>query len=97
MHYQLIPKQLAKPVKVMLVDAQIISGAAAIMAIQILVDHKIKPEDIVLVTYLCTEMGLRRIFHAFPEVKVVVGQLLKAGDEISLAQERFIDKIYFGS
>lgn len=97
LHYQLIPKQLAKPVKVMLVDAQIISGAAAIMAIQILVDHKIKPEDIVLVTYLCTEMGLRRIFHAFPEVKVVVGQLLKAGDEISLAQERFIDKIYFGS
>lgn len=97
LHYQLIPRLTTKPRKVMLVDAQIILGAAAIMAIQILVDHKIRPDDIVLVTYLCTEMGLRRIFHAFPEVKVVVGQLLKVGEDILHTRERLIDKIYFGS
>lgn len=96
LHYQLIP-HISNPTKVMLMDAQIILGAAAIMAIQILLDHKIEQRDIVVVTYLCTELGLRRIFNVFPEVKVVVGLLQKVGEELRYSTERFIEQKYFGS
>ena len=34
----------------MLFDSQIISGAGAIMAIQVLLDHHVKEQDIILIT-----------------------------------------------
>lgn len=97
LHFQLIPKIDFTACKVLLMDAQIILGAAAIMAIQILVDHGISPADIVVVSYLCTEVGLRRIFHVFPDVNVVVGLVSSLGNEGWAFRERFVDKVYFGT
>lgn len=45
------------------------------MAIQVLVDHKVKQEDIIFVSYLSTEIGIRRILNVFPSVKLVIGKL----------------------
>ncbi|ODV94500.1 hypothetical protein PACTADRAFT_19390, partial [Pachysolen tannophilus NRRL Y-2460] len=100
-------------VKILLFDAQIISGAAAIMAIQVLLDHGLRQQDIVLVGYLCTEMGMRRILNAFSEVKIIVGlmsqQDIKTYNEINrnVTEEnydsdwwfktRFVDNVYFGT
>ena len=67
----------------MLFDSQIISGAGAIMAIQVLLDHHVKEQDIILITYLSTEIGIRRIVNVFPKVKIVVGKLSSMEDSNS--------------
>lgn len=48
------------------------SGGAALMAVQVLVDHGVPQEKIVFVTYFAGRMGLMRLTKVFPEVKVVV-------------------------
>lgn len=92
-----------------LFDAQIISGAGAIMAIQVLHDHGVHQEDITLIAYLLTEIGIRRILHVFPDVKVVAGKVSNIEDaDPEYNQEkfldtdwpfrtRFIDSLYFGT
>lgn len=110
LHFESLPPNLANEnKKIILFDAQIISGAAAIMAIQVLLDHKVKIEDIIFCSYLSTEIGLRRILTVFPEVRVVLGKL-SSMDESSkwynpegfldtdwCFRNRFIDSIYFGT
>ncbi|AOA62796.1 Uridine kinase [Komagataella phaffii CBS 7435] len=86
--------------KLLLFDAHIISGAAAIMGIQVLLDHGIEEGNIVIVSYLAEEAGLRRILNAFQKVTIIVG--LSSGRMTSLLKEpmfrtRFIDDYYFGS
>lgn len=85
--------------RVLLLDAQIISGAAIIMAIQILVDHGVDPSQITVVTYLATEVGLSRILKAFQEVTVVVGEIgfRKNIEKETWFRTRFIDTDYFGT
>lgn len=85
--------------KVLLFDAQIISGAGIIMAIQVLADHGVKPQNIVVITYLGSEVGLSRIMRAFKDVTVVVG-MVGYRDGISKEpwfRKRFIDSKYFGT
>lgn len=104
LHMESLP-QVAKGSQYFLFDAQIISGAAAIMAIQVLMDHEVAQKDIVFVSYLLTEIGVRRIFNVFPEVNVVVGKLssMDEGDHKSMRdtdwpfRTRFIDSLYFGT
>lgn len=92
-----------------LFDAQIISGAGAIMAIQVLHDHKVDQKDITLITYLLTEIGIRRILHVFPDVKIIAGKVsnVEETDSEYNAEKfldtdwpfrtRFIDSLYFGT
>ncbi|KAJ7227218.1 armadillo/beta-catenin/plakoglobin [Mycena pura] len=67
-------RHLAEEAFVFLLDAQIGTGAAAFMAIRILLDHGVKPQNIIFVTFLVARGGgvsvLRR---AFPDVKIVTG------------------------
>lgn len=51
---------------------QMSSGGAALMAVQVLVDHGVPESKIVFVTYFAGRMGLIRLTKVFPEVKVVV-------------------------
>lgn len=59
--------------RVLLLDPQVASGAGAIMAIQVLKDHGVREENIVLVTYLSSIVGLRRITKVFPRSMIVTG------------------------
>jgi len=65
-------RHMAEEAWVFLLDAQIGTAAAAFMAIRILLDHGVKPEHIIFVTFLVARGGgvsvLRR---AFPAVKIV--------------------------
>ncbi|KAJ6576473.1 armadillo/beta-catenin/plakoglobin [Mycena vulgaris] len=65
-------RHMAEETWVFLLDAQIGTGAAAFMAIRILLDHGVKAEHIIFVTFLVARGGgvsvLRR---AFPSVKIV--------------------------
>lgn len=58
--------------KILLFDSQTISGAAAIMAIKVLLDHFVQQEQIILVTYTATETGIRSILNVFPNINIVV-------------------------
>ncbi|KAK6459919.1 uridine kinase [Scheffersomyces coipomensis] len=111
LHYDSIPQDIQQN-KIMLFDSQIISGAASIMAIQVLLDHDCKPKDIILCCYLSTELGLRRILNVFPEVNIVIGKLSNINDNADGSKwynpenckdtdwqfrNRFIDSLYFGT
>ena len=44
-------------------DATVATGAAAMMAIRVLLDHEVKEEDIILVSLLMAESGLHLEFE----------------------------------
>lgn len=105
-------KEGGKPSKVLLFDSQTISGAAAIMAIKVLLDHNVQQDQIVLVTYTSTETSIRKIFNAFPRIHLVVACVGKRSHESTLISNpeadsnldsdwwmssRFIDSRYFGT
>ncbi|CAH6723000.1 uridine kinase [[Candida] jaroonii] len=113
LHFEKLPKGMTELThkKIMLFDAQIVSGAAAIMAIQILIDHKVKQQEIILCAYLSTEIGLRRILRVFPDVNIVIGKLSSMNGTENFPdynqekfldtdwhfRHRFIDSLYFGT
>ncbi|KAJ6494854.1 armadillo/beta-catenin/plakoglobin [Mycena vitilis] len=76
-------REMAEETWVFLLDAQIGTGASAFMAIRILLDHGVKPEHVIFVTFLVARGGgvsvLRR---AFPDIKIVtagVDDLMQEG------------------
>ncbi|EDR08552.1 armadillo/beta-catenin/plakoglobin [Laccaria bicolor S238N-H82] len=67
-------RHLAKDTWVFLLDAQIGTGAAAFMAIRILLDHGVQENHIVFVTFIVARGGgISVLRRAFPEVKVLCG------------------------
>ncbi|KAI9848113.1 MAG: Uridine kinase [Sclerophora amabilis] len=90
LHYRTLPADISTHDAVLLLDPQMSSGGAALMAVKVLVDHGVKEENIVLVTYFAGKVGLNRLSRVFPEIKIVVGRLV--GDE----EERWVEKRYFG-
>jgi len=65
------------------------SGGAALMAVQVLVDHGVPEGKIVFVTYFAGKMGLNRLTTVFPDVKVVVCTI------VADFEERWIERRYF--
>lgn len=68
------------------------------MAIQVLIDHTVEQENIVLICSLLTEIGIRRILNVFPQITIVVGQvsrmdIAESGLGLSLAVEDLDDEI----
>ncbi len=86
----MLPDDIAQHEAVLLLDAQMSSGGSALMAVQVLVDHGVKAERIVLVTYSAGRMGLHRLAKVFPGITVVVGQVVRD------IEERWVEKRYFG-
>ncbi|SCW00354.1 LAFE_0C02344g1_1 [Lachancea fermentati] len=99
LHCEFLPPQLEDFEQVLLVDAQIISGAAIIMAIQVLLDHGVPLQKIKVIVYLATEIGIRRISNAFNDrVSIYAGHIV-ATDALGTdnwARIRFVDSKYFG-
>jgi len=89
LHFLALPPDIAKHEAVLLLDAQMSSGGSALMAVQVLVDHGVKPERIVLATYSAGRMGLHRLTMAFPDIAAVVGNLVQD------VEERWVEKQYF--
>lgn len=69
MYYLRLPKDI-KDYKVILMDATVSTGAAAIMAIRVLLDHDVPQENIHLVSLLMAEIGVHSIAYAFPKVPI---------------------------
>jgi uridine kinase len=90
LHYLKLPDNIETHDSVLLLDPQMSSGGAALMAVQVLVDHGVPEEKIVFVTYFAGKLGLNRLTKVFPEVKVVVCSI------VADFEERWIEKRYFG-
>lgn len=70
LYYLRLPKDI-KDYQVILMDATVATGAAAMMAIRVLLDHDVPEENINLVSLLMAESGVYTIAYAFPNVKIV--------------------------
>ncbi|KAK5658215.1 hypothetical protein OQA88_2190 [Cercophora sp. LCS_1] len=89
LHFLVLPEDISKHEAVLLLDCQMSSGGSALMAVQVLVDHGVKPERIVLATYSAGRMGLHRLTKVFPDITAVVGNLVPD------VEERWVEKKYF--
>jgi uridine kinase len=74
LHYCKVPIDIAD-YRVILMDATIATGAAALMAIRILLDHWVPEDHIILVTVIATLQGIRSISYVYPQVKIIVADL----------------------
>jgi len=70
LYYLRLPKDI-KDYQVILMDATVATGAAAMMAIRVLLDHDVPEENINLVSLLMAESGVHTIAYAFPGVTIV--------------------------
>jgi len=70
LYYLRLPKDI-KDYQVILMDATVATGAAAMMAIRVLLDHDVPEANINLVSLLMAESGVHTIAYAFPGVKII--------------------------
>ncbi|XP_044737566.1 uridine-cytidine kinase-like 1 isoform X1 [Chrysoperla carnea] len=70
LYYLRLPKDI-KDYKVILMDATVATGAAAMMAIRVLLDHDVAESNIYIVSLLMAESGVHSIAYAFPKVQIV--------------------------
>ncbi|XP_060600360.1 uridine-cytidine kinase-like 1 isoform X2 [Ruditapes philippinarum] len=80
LHYLRLPKDI-KESHVMLMDATVATGAAAMMAIRVLLDHDVQEENIILLSMLMGDSGVHSIAYAFPKVKLVTTAVDKEVNE----------------
>ncbi|KAG9511358.1 Uridine-cytidine kinase-like 1, partial [Fragariocoptes setiger] len=72
--YLRLPRDI-KDYQVILMDATVASGAAAIMAIRVLLDHDVPEENIFLCSLLMATTGVHSIAYAFPRVQIVTSHV----------------------
>ncbi|EJU04632.1 armadillo/beta-catenin/plakoglobin [Dacryopinax primogenitus] len=77
----ILHREQAKDTWVFLLDSQIGTGAAALMAIRVLLDHGVQEEHIIFLTFLISQQGGPNVLRkAFPGVRIVTS----AVDELLL-------------
>ncbi|XP_065668648.1 uridine-cytidine kinase-like 1 isoform X2 [Hydra vulgaris] len=74
LHYIRLPKHIENH-QVILMDATVATGAAALMAIRILLDHDVKEENIYFVSLIMARTGVYTIASVFPNVKIVTASV----------------------
>lgn len=70
LHYLRLPKDISED-HVVLMDCTVSTGAAAMMAVRVLLDHDVQEDKILLVSLLMAEMGIHSVAYAFPQVKII--------------------------
>jgi uridine kinase len=90
LHYRALPANIAEHGLVLVLDPQFSTGAAALMAVRVLVDHGVPENKIVFVTYTAGRVGLNRVLSVFPDIRIVVARL--GNDE----EARWIETKYLG-
>lgn len=74
LHHAMLPHNLSNS-PVVLMDATIASGAAAMMAIRVLLDHGVEEEDIYFTSIIASPFGLRAVNRAFPAVHICASEI----------------------
>jgi len=90
LHYLKLFPDIDQHETVLILDPQMSSGGAALMAVKVLVDHGVAEKRIVFVTFMAGKRGVNRLTSVFPGIKVVAGEIL---DEY---ERRWVEDKYFG-
>lgn len=90
LHYLKLFPDIREHETVLLLDPQMSSGGAALMAVKVLVDHGVAEEKIVFVTFMAGKKGVNRLTSVFPGIKVVAAEI---GDDY---ERRWVEDRYFG-
>ena len=90
LHYYKLSPDVQDHKRVLLMDPQMSSGGAALMAVRVLLDHGVKESHIVFVTYMAGKDGLNRLMSVYPEIKVVLCRIV--GD----SETRWVEQRYLG-
>ena len=90
LHYLKLPSRIEEHATVILIDSQMSSGGAALMAVRVLIDHGVEQGRIVFVTCAAGERGLKRLTAVYPRINVIVGRIEEEGEP------RWIERRYFG-
>ncbi|KAL7778612.1 hypothetical protein CFE70_008113 [Pyrenophora teres f. teres 0-1] len=90
LHFRALPTNIAEHGLVLVLDPQFSTGAAALMAVRVLVDHGVPENKIVFVTYTAGRVGVNRVLSAFPDIKIVIARL--GNDE----EARWVETKYLG-
>lgn len=90
LHYLKLPLNIEKHEMVMLMDPQMASGGAALMAVRVLMDHGVDERKIVFVTCAAGKLGLKRLTAVYPRVTVIVGRIEEE------REPRWMERRYFG-
>ncbi|NXF40400.1 UCKL1 protein, partial [Nyctibius bracteatus] len=70
LHYLRLPKEISEDY-VILMDSTVSTGAAAMMAVRVLLDHDVQEDRIFLLSLLMAEMGVHSVAYAFPRVRII--------------------------
>uniref|UniRef100_A0A671UCM5 Uridine-cytidine kinase n=1 Tax=Sparus aurata TaxID=8175 RepID=A0A671UCM5_SPAAU len=70
LHYLRLPKDITEDY-VILMDSTVSTGAAALMAVRVLLDHDVAEDKIFLLSLLMAEMGVHSVAYAFPKVRII--------------------------
>ncbi|TRZ02573.1 hypothetical protein DNTS_018278, partial [Danionella cerebrum] len=81
LHYLRLPKDISED-HVILMDSTVSTGAAAMMAVRVLLDHDVQEEQIVLVSLLMAELGVHSVAYAFPRVRIITSAVDKNLDDL---------------
>lgn len=90
LHYLMLPDNIATQSCVFVLDPQMSSGGAALMAVKVLVDHGVEEKNITFVTYFAGKNGLGRLTAVFPDINVVVCRIAED------LEERWMEQKYLG-
>ncbi|XP_071401940.1 uridine-cytidine kinase-like 1a isoform X1 [Centroberyx affinis] len=80
LHYLRLPKDISED-HVILMDSTVSTGAAAMMAVRVLLDHEVQEDKIMLVSLLMAELGVHSVAYAFPQVKIITTAVDKSLDD----------------
>ena len=89
LHFFSIAPDIATHNCVLVLDPQMSSGGAALMAVRVLLDHGVREDRIVFVTYMAGKMGLNRLMTCYPGIKVVVCRIVE-DMECRWVEERYL-------
>lgn len=89
LHFYSIAPDISKHNCVLLLDPQMSSGGAALMAVRVLLDHGVQEDRIVFVTYMAGKIGLNRLMSVYPEIKVVVCRIIE-DHELRWVETRYL-------
>ncbi len=74
LHFIRLPHDIAK-FKVVLLDPMLATGAAAMMAIRVLLDHEVPEENIYFLSLIVAPLGVHAIANAFPKVHMLAAEV----------------------
>ncbi len=90
LHFFSLSPDIAEHKCVFVLDPQMSSGGSALMAVRVLLDHGVREDRVVFVTYMAGKMGLKRLMGVFPEIKVVVCRI------VCDLETRWVEQRYLG-